>query len=126
MINVVRNETWMGLKVLISYNWYRYPNGHIELGGQFETENPGVMVPPLSMKWMQVVRAMKRHYQAGRLPKNTALVIFKVSGKVAAQKLLVEMWVAGNKFRTLPYILNKVNTLYGISRWWEHSEFWCQ
>ena len=42
-----------------------------------------------------------------------ASVVFKVPGKAAAQKLLLEMWVAGNKFHALPYILDKADTLCG-------------
>ena len=53
-------------------------------------------------------------------------MIFKVPGKVAAQKLLVEMWVAGNKFKALSYIPNKADTLCGMCGWWGHSEFQCQ
>ena len=68
---------------------------------------------------------IKRYYQAGRLPKNAASVIIKVPGKVTAQKLSVEMWVAGNKFRALPYIPNKADTLCGMCGQWGHSEFRC-
>ena len=124
--NVVANETWAELKILVPYDRYRHPNGLTELREQIEAENPGVMVPPLSMKWMRAVSTIECHYQAGRHPKNAALVIFKVPGKVAAQKLLVEMWVAGNKFRALPYISNKADTLCGICGRWGHSEFQCQ
>jgi len=53
-------------------------------------------------------------------------VIFKVPGKVAAQKLLVEMWVAGNKFCTLPYIPDRADTLCSMCSQWGHSEFRCQ
>jgi len=53
-------------------------------------------------------------------------VIFNVPGKVAAQKLLVEMWVAGNKFKALSYIPNKADTLCGMCGRWGHSEFQCQ
>jgi len=53
-------------------------------------------------------------------------VIFKVPGKVAAEKLLVEMWEAGNKFRALPYITNKVDTPCGMCGQWGYSEFQCQ
>jgi len=60
------------------------------------------------------VSTIKRYYQAGRLPKNAASVIIKMPGKVAAQKLLVKMWVAGNKFRAHPYIPNKADTLCGM------------
>jgi len=94
MINVVANEMWAELKILVPYDWYRHPNGLTELREQIEAENPGVVVPPLSLKWMRVVSTIERYFQAVRLPKNAASVIFKVSGKVAAQKLLVEMWVA--------------------------------
>ena len=75
---------------------------------------------------MLSVITIERYYQAGHLPKNTASVIFKMPGKVAAQKLLVEMWVAGNKFHTLPYISDKADTLCGICRQWGHSKFQCQ
>jgi len=39
---------------------------------------------------------------------------------------LVEMWVAGNKFRALPYIPDKADTLCIICSQWGHSEFRCQ
>jgi len=119
------DERWVELKILVPYDRYRHPNGHAELREQIEAETPGVMVPPLSMKWMRAVSTIERHYQAGQLPKNAALVIFKVPGKVAAQKLLVEMWVAGNKFHALPYIPDKADTLCGACGWWGHSEFQC-
>jgi len=38
---------------------------------------------------MRAVSTIERHYQAGRLPKNAASVIFKVPGKAAAQKLFI-------------------------------------
>jgi len=126
IINVVANEMWAELKILVPYDWYRHQNGLADLSEQIEAENPGVVVPPPSMKWMQSVSAIERYYQAGHLPTNAASVIFKVPGKVAAQKLLVEMWVAGNKFRALPYIPDKADTLYGMCGQWGHSEFRCQ
>jgi len=126
IINVAANETWAELKILVPYDRYRHPNGLAELREQIEAENPGVVVPPLSMKWMRAVSTIERHYQAGRLPKNAASVIFKVPGKAAAQKLLVEMWVAGNKFHALPYIPDKADTLCGVCGRWGHSEFRCQ
>jgi len=110
----------------VPYDRYRYPNGLTELREQIEAENPGVVVPPLSMKWMRAVSTIECHFQTGRLPKNAASVIFKMPGKVVAQKLLVEMWVAGNRFRALPYIPNKADTLCGMCGWWGHSEFRCQ
>ena len=126
IINVVANETWAELKILVPYDRYWHPNRLAELREQIKAENAGVVVPPLSMKWMWVVSTIKRHYQAGQLPKNVASVIFKVPGKAAAQKLLVEMWVAGNKFHALPYIPDKANTLCGACGRWGHSEFRCQ
>jgi len=78
------------------------------------------------MMWKWAVGTIEQHYQAGRLPKNMTSVIFKVPGKVAAQKLLVEMWVVGYKVRALPYIPNKADTLCGMCGQWGHSEFRCQ
>jgi hypothetical protein len=49
-----------------------------------------------------------------------------VPNKVAGNKLLAEMWVAGNRFRALPYIPNKADTLCGICSQWGHSEYRCQ
>ena len=34
--------------------------------------------------------------------------------------------MAGNKFRALPYIPDKADTLCGMCGQWGHSEFWCQ
>jgi len=107
----------------VPYDRYQHPNGLAELREQIKAENPGVVVPPLSMKWMRAVSTIERHYQAGRHPKNAASVIFKVPGKPAAQKLLVEMSVAGNRFHALSYIPDKANTLCGACGWWGHSEF---
>ena len=53
-------------------------------------------------------------------------MIFKVPGKTVAQKLLVEMWVAGNRFHALPYMPNKADTLCGMCGQRGHSEFRCQ
>jgi len=126
IINVVANETWAELKILVPYDGYRHSNGLADLREQIEAENPGAVIPPLSMKCMRSASTIERYYQAGRLPKNAASVIFKVPGKVAAQKLLVEMWVAGNKFRALPYIPSKADSLCGMCGQWGHSEFRCQ
>jgi len=52
IINVVVNVTWAELKILVPYDRYWQPNGLVELREQIEAENPGVVVPPLSMKWM--------------------------------------------------------------------------
>jgi len=111
IINVAANETWAELKILVPYGRYRHQNGLEDIREQIEAEHPGVVIPPPSMKWMRLVSTIERHYQAGCLLQNAASVIFKVPGKVAAQKLLVEMWVTGNKFFALPYIPHKADTL---------------
>jgi len=126
IINVAANGTWAELKILVPYDRYRHQNGLEDLKEQIEAENPGVVIPPPSMKWMRLVSTIERQYQDGRLPRNAASVIFKVPGKVAAQKLLVEMWVAGNRFCTLPYIPDRADTLCSTCSQWGHSEFRCQ
>ena len=52
IIYIAVNETWAELKILVPYDRYRHPNGLTELREQIEAENPAVVVPPLSMKWM--------------------------------------------------------------------------
>ena len=69
IISVVANETWAELKILVPDDRYRQPNGLAELSEPIEAENPGVVVPPLSMKWMRAISTIERHYQAGRLPR---------------------------------------------------------
>jgi len=110
----------------VPYDQYQHPNGLTELREQIKAENPGVVIPPLSMKWMWAVSTIECYYQVGRLPTNVASVIFMVPGKAAAQKLLVEMWVAGNRFHALPYIPDKADTLCGMCGQWGHLEFQCQ
>ena len=126
IIKIVANEMWAELKILVPYGRYRHPNGLADLREKIDAENPGVVVPPLSMKWMRAVGTIKRHYKVGRLPKNAASVIFKVPGKLAAQKLLVEMWVAGKKFHALPYVPNKANTRCGMFGQLGRSQLRCQ
>jgi len=89
-------------------------------------ENEGVVVPPFSMRWMRSKKLIERQFQAGTLPQNATLVVFKVPSKAAGQKLLTEMWVVGNKFRALPFVANRADTLCGICSQWGHSEFRCQ
>ena len=86
IINVAANETWVELKILVPYDRYHHPNGLGELREQIEAEHPRVVIPPLSIKWMRAVNTIESHYQAGRLPKNAASVIYKVPGKIAAKK----------------------------------------
>jgi len=52
-------------------------------------------------------------------------VTFKVPNKAAGNKLLTEMWVAGNRFKALPFIADKADTLCGHCSQWGHSEFRC-
>jgi len=125
IINVIANETWAELKILVPYDHYYHPNRLWELRQQIVVENPRVVIPPLSIKWMRAASTIESHYQAGCFPKNAASVIFKVPSKIAASKLLVEMWVAGNKLRALPYIPDRADTLYGRCGQWGQSEFRC-
>ena len=84
------------------------------------------VVPPFSMRWMRSRKLIEQHFQVGKLPKGAASVVFKVPSKAVGKKLLTEMWVAGNKFRALPYIPDKADTLCSICSQWGHSEFRCQ
>jgi len=84
-----------------------------------------VVIPPFSMRWMRSKRIIEQHYQAGRLPQNTASVVFKVCSKAVGKKLLTEMWVAGVKFRALPFIADRADVLCGRCTRWGHSEFRC-
>jgi len=68
-----------------------YPNGLADLRDQIEAENEGVVVPPFSMRWMRSKKLIEQHFQAGRLPKGAASVVFKVPSKAASAKLLTEM-----------------------------------
>jgi hypothetical protein len=126
IINVMANESWVELKILVPYERYRHPEGLSDLREQIEAENEGVVVPPLSMRWMRAKRVIEEHFQRGGLPLNTASVVFKVPNKVAGQKLLSEMWVAGNRFKALPFIPDKADTLCSRCSAWGHSEFRCQ
>jgi hypothetical protein len=125
IINVVANESWVELKILVPYERYRHPEGLADLREQIEAENEGVVVPPFSMRWMRAKRIIEGHYQQGRLPHGGASVVFKVPNKAAGQKLLTEMWVAGNRFKAIPFIPNKADTLCGSCSRWGHSEFQC-
>jgi len=52
IINVVANETWTELKILVPYAQYRQDNGLAALRERIEVENKGVVIPPFSMRWM--------------------------------------------------------------------------
>jgi len=126
IINVVANETWAELKILVPYQRYREENGLGELREQIEAENAGVIIPPFSMRWMRSKRVIEEHFRNGKLPQGAASVVFKVPGKEVGKKLLSEMWVAGNKFQALPFIADRADTLCSICSQWGHSEFRCQ
>jgi hypothetical protein len=125
IINVRDNESWVELKILVPYARYRHPEGLADLREQIEAENEGVVVPPFSMRWVRAKNIIESHYQQGALPAGRASVVFKVPNKAAGQKLLSEIWVAGNRFRALPYIPNRADTLCGRCSHWGHSEFRC-
>jgi len=126
IINVIANETWAELKILVPYQRYREANGLAELKEEIEAENAGVIIPPFSMRWMRSKRVIEEHYQHGRLPLGKASVVFKVPGKAVGQALLKEMWVAGNKFKAEVFIPNRADTLCGICSQWGHSEHRCR
>lgn len=46
IINVVANETWAELKILVLYQRYRDANGLAELREEIEAENEGVAIIP--------------------------------------------------------------------------------
>jgi len=54
-----------------------------------------------------------------------ASVVFKVCSKAIGAKLLTEMWVVGVKFRTMPFIADRADTLCSRCSRWGHSEFRC-
>ena len=125
IINVVTSETWAELKILVLYGQYGGESGRAELREQIEAENEGVVVPPFSMRWMRSKRIIEQYYQKGRLPQDAASVVFKVCSKVVGKKLLTEMWVAGVKFRAMPYIADRADTLCSRCSQWGHSKFCC-
>jgi len=126
IINVIANESWVELKILVAYERYWHPEGLEDLRLQIEAENEGVVIPPFSMRWMRAKRVIKEHYQWGKLSSDGASVVFKVPNKTAGHKLLLEMWVAGNKFRAHPFIPDKLDTLCGSCSARGHWEFQCR
>jgi hypothetical protein len=68
------------------------------------------MVPPFAMGWIRSKWLIEQQFQSGKLPQNAASQVFKVPGKSAGKKLLSEIWIAGNKFRAVPYIRDKADT----------------
>ena len=125
IINVVANETWAELKILVLYAQYRHYSGLTDLRERIEAENEGVVILPFSMRWMRAKKIIEQHFQEGRLPQNAASVVFKVCSKAVSKKLLTEMWVAGVKFRALPFIADRADVLCGRCSHWGHSEFRC-
>jgi len=125
IINVAANSTWVELKILVPYVQYRHENGMAELRERIEAENEGAEIPPFSMRWMRNKAQIEQLYQAGTLPQEAASVVFKVCNKAAGNKMLVEMWVAGVRFRALPFIADRADTLCARCSRWGHSEFRC-
>ena len=52
-------------------------------------------------------------------------MVFKICSKALGKKLITEMWVAGVKFRAMPYIAHRADTLCCRCSQWGHSEFRC-
>jgi len=74
IINVVANETWAELKILVPYAQYRHASGLADLWEWIEAENEGVVIPPFSIRWMRSKKVIEQHFQDGRLPQNAASV----------------------------------------------------
>ena len=68
IINVITNETWAALKILVPYAQYRHPSGLADLWDPIEMENEGVVVPPFSMRWMRCKTLIEQHFQDGNSP----------------------------------------------------------
>jgi len=125
IITVAANSTWAELKIFVPYAQYRHENGLADLRERIEAENEGVEIPPYSMRWMRNKAQIEQHYQVGTLPQEAALVVFKVCSKAAGNKMGVEMWVAGVRFRALPFIADRADTLCARCSRWGHSKFRC-
>ena len=111
------------MKKLVPYSQYSHVAGLTNLQERIEAANAGVV--PVAIRWIQSQRVIEDHYQCGRLFKGGASVVFKVPNKTAGQKLTTEMWVVGNRFKALPFIPNKADTLCGRCSGWGHAEFRC-
>jgi hypothetical protein len=66
------------------------------------------------MKWMRAWRHNEELWRKGGLWQGKASVIFKVPNKAAGQKLLKEIWVAGNRFQAEQYVPSKADSLCAI------------
>jgi len=108
---MLANKSWVELKILVSYTRFRHPEGLADLQVQITAKNEGVV--PVALWWMRVKQVIEAHFQHGRLSHRGVSVVFKVPNKTVGQKLITEMWVVGNKFKVLPFIPNKADTLYG-------------
>jgi hypothetical protein len=62
IINVVANEDWVELKILVPYEQYRHPSGLADLRERIEVENEGVVVPPFSMRWLRSKNLIERQF----------------------------------------------------------------
>jgi len=63
IINVVANETWAELKILVPYGQYWHASGLSDLRERIEAENEGVIVPPCSMRWMRSKKVVEQLHQ---------------------------------------------------------------
>jgi len=62
IINVVANETWAELKILVPYAQYRHYSGLTDLRKRIEAENEGVVIPLFSMQWMRAKKIIEQHF----------------------------------------------------------------
>jgi len=62
IINVVANETWAELKILVPYAQYRHYSGLTDLRKRIEAENEGVVIPLFSMQWMRTKKIIEQHF----------------------------------------------------------------
>jgi hypothetical protein len=125
IINVVACVSWVELKIMVPYARYRGRDGLGVLREEIEAENQDIVIPPFSMKWMRAWRHNEELWRKGSLWQGRASVIFKVPNKAAGQKLLKEIWVAGNRFQAEIFVPSKADSLCAICNMWGHSEFRC-
>jgi hypothetical protein len=93
IVNVRSNESWTELKILVPYAVYRDNDGIGLLREEIEAGNPGVLVPPFSIRWIRPKEVIEEIWEKGSLPANKASVVFKVPGKEVARQLQQEIWV---------------------------------
>jgi len=70
IINVVVNETWTELKILVLYAQYQQDNGLAALRERIKAKNEGVVIPPFSIRWMCSKRIIEQHYHISKKMKS--------------------------------------------------------